>query len=134
MPNYTLEDLHRATEKKYGHTSFDDLGVVLLNPLRLSKEKRAELKKAQEDWQKAQEAQEKARADYEAGKRKTAPQNDEEDAVLKHLAHIIRIVAETEAQAEKLLDYADGDLAVLSTVVEMWTDGTSPGEASPSGN
>lgn len=132
MAVFTLDALRDATEAKYGHTHIEDLGVVLVNPLRLKKDKKKALKEHQERVQKEQEEYEKAKEAFEAGKRKTAPAEPDEDEVFEQLAGIIRIVAETDAQAERLLEAVDGDVAFLSTVVSTWTEGTQSGEASSS--
>lgn len=103
----TLASIREATEAKYGSTIVD-LGkdkVELVNALRLGKTKREKL---------------------------TELQKDEEIEVHEKLSQLVRLVAKTEAQAEKLLAAVGEDTAVLAEIVNTYTKGTQAGEASPS--
>lgn len=110
MAEFTLAALREQSEKKFGTFRIPELDVELVNALRLSKDARARLKEATE-------AKEKAEAEQD---------------VQEHLSEVIRIVAKTPGQAEKLLKEIGDDVALLATVVENWSKGTQAGEASPS--
>lgn len=103
----TLDSIRQAADAKYGATVIDlgDKTVELVNPLRLSKQKREEL---------------------------TSIQESEELDVEEKLAAIIRVGAKTKSSADALLRAIDGDVAVLAQTVETYTTGTQAGEASPS--
>ena len=106
MANFTLDDIRKAADAKYGSTNID--GTELVNPLRLTKEKRAALTGLQ-------------------GKL------DAEDADQEEiLAEALQLVSRTEAQGETLLAGIGGDLAVLVSVFEKYMEGAQVGEASPS--
>jgi hypothetical protein len=108
MAQFTLDDIRAAAEAKYGATEITDGAEViarLVNPLRLSSVKRAALKAAQEGLNAAQ--------DREGGE-------DSTDVVIAHLRDAIRAVAETEAQAARLLSLAGDDAAVLVSIFETY--------------
>lgn len=108
---FSLDDIKKAAEKKYGSTEIDlgDEGKVsLVNVMRLPKERRDALLKIQDGMK-------EDGADQEGG-----------------LKAILRLVAATEKQADKLLDAAGDDLAVLVTIFERYSAGTELGEASAS--
>jgi hypothetical protein len=111
MAVFSLDSIRAAAEAKYGSTDIelaDDFVVRLLNPLRLPKEKRAELLKIQEKL-------------------------DGDDADQEQvLADAIRLIAENEKAAEKLLAEVGSDLAVLAQIFASYSDGTQVGEASAS--
>lgn len=110
MASYTLDDIRAAAEARYGSTDIT-LGehvVRLLNPLRLSKARREELAALQDEI--------------------NADGADQEEL----LAHAIRLVAESEAAANALLEEVGEDLAVLAQVFELYGRGTQAGEASAS--
>ncbi|MFD7259319.1 phage tail assembly protein [Streptomyces sp. NPDC059874] len=107
MASYTLDDIRAAAEAKYGATeiNFGDDVCRLLNPLRLPKEKRAELLAIQD-------------------------QLDGEDADQEEvLVQAIRLVAESQAAANKLLKVVGSDLAILAQIFETYGQGTQAGEA-----
>lgn len=105
MPEFTLEDIREAADKRFGPTILKIKGgsVELQNFMRLPKETR------------------KALADLDA--------EDVDDAEEK-FDQIIRLAAKTEAQASRLISALD--LADKAAVIEMWTKGTQLGEARPS--
>jgi hypothetical protein len=98
MATYTLDDIRAAAEAKYGEVA------RLLNPLRLSKEKRKELGEAQERLSEA----------------------DDQQAALEDL---LRLVAENKRAADRLLSALGGDLGYLVSVFDKYTKGTQAGEA-----
>lgn len=122
MASFTLNDIHKAAEAKYGSTDFeleDGFTVKLLNPLRLSKTNRDALIALQEtlnDEKPAVEGEEK-------------PEPVDQQLVLQDS---IRLVADSETGATKLLDSIGDDLAALVTIFGMYSDGTQAGEASGS--
>lgn len=108
---FTLDDIRKAAEAKYGSTDIelsDGFVTKLVNPLRLSKEKRAELMAIQKD-------------DDGEGQ-------DQEQM----LSDAIRLVAEKPIQAERLLEEIDGDLTLLAEIFSNYTKSTQVGEASAS--
>lgn len=110
MPSITLADIQTAADKKYGPLVIEDIPggpVELVNPIRLSKEKRAKLK----DLDKADEAG--------------------EIDVDEKVAECIRLAA-NPADAKRLLAALGGDLAQLKEVIEQWSSSGQSGEASPS--
>ena len=119
MSNFTLDDIRSAAEAKYGATVIENVGpdnrdVRLLNPLRLSKERRTELMSLQ-------------------SKLDVDPKNGEEAVDQEEiLSGAIRLVAESDDQADALLSEINGDLAVLAQVFETYGNGTQLGEASAS--
>ncbi|MEU6572289.1 phage tail assembly protein [Streptomyces sp. NPDC046805] len=111
MAVFSLDNIRAAAEAKYGSTDIelgDGFVARLLNPLRLPKEKRAELLKIQEKL-------------------------DGDDADQEQvLADAIRLVAENDTAGEKLLDAVGSDLAVLAQIFASYSEGTQVGEASAS--
>ena len=111
MATFSLDDIRAAAEAKYGSTDID-LGdgqtLVLVNPLRLPKEKRDALSAIQD----------------------TA----EDDGVDQGdvMRDAIRIVAQSQSMAEKFIGIAGDDLALLATVFATYTEGAQVGEASAS--
>ncbi len=116
---FTLSNFRKAADAKYAplqiDVSKDEDGSDLVNlipVLRLSKEKRKEFSALQEE-------------------RKSAEHTDFDD--LEDFLHrFIEAIAETPAQAKKLLDQPFADLAFLSEVISEYSERTSPGEASSS--
>lgn len=112
MASFKLDDIRAAAEAKYGATEIeieDGKTVRLVNALRLTKDKRALISALEDD----------------------APEGEEKDQE-EGLFDLIRIVAETPAQAELLLAAVGDDLAILAEIVETYSKGTQMGEASPS--
>lgn len=108
MANFTLDDIRAAAEAKYGSTEItlnDGFVAVLVNPLRLPKEKREQLSQIQSD-----------------------ESVDQEDM----LSNAVRLVAEKPVQAERLLEEVAGDLTVLAQIFESYTKSVQVGEASAS--
>jgi hypothetical protein len=109
--NFTLDDIRKAADKKYGSTEIG-LGegevVVLLNPLRLPKEKRDVL--------------------GDIGSR--LEEDGADQAAI--MADALRAAAKSASKVEKLIEAIDGDLAILMELFERYTDGTQAGEASAS--
>ncbi|WJN62714.1 tail assembly chaperone [Streptomyces phage phiScoe15] len=107
MSSFSLDDIRSAAEAKYGSTdiTFGDDVCRLLNPLRLPKEKRAELISIQS---------------------KLDGEDVDQEQVL---ADAIKLVAESEKAADKLLAAVGGDLAVLAQIFEHYGKGTQAGEA-----
>ena len=117
MATFTLDSIRDAAEAKYGSMDIPvgDVLVRLLNPLRLTKEKRSALIAAQKDL----EVQEKSEG----------VENVDQAVVFQN---ILRLVAENDFQAEALVTELGDDLAVLASVFEMYSEGTQAGEASAS--
>lgn len=111
MSSFTLDQIRTAAEAKYGATEINDVNGVnvrLLNPLRIQKDYRNELIGLQEQM-------EADGADQEA-----------------LLSRAVRLIAETGAQADALLNEVGDDLAVLAEIFETYSAGTQLGEASAS--
>lgn len=111
MASFTLDDIRKAADAKYGSTDIqvdDTTTVVLRNPLRLSKDERAELSALQNGLD-----------------------DDGDDAVdqAEILQGTLRLVATNKKDVEKLLKAAGDDLAVLAQIVESYGKGVQVGEA-----
>jgi Mycobacteriophage tail assembly protein len=116
MAQFTLDNIRDAAEAKYGSMDIP-VGAILvrlLNPLRLTKEKRSALIAAQKDL----EAEEKE-----------GVENIDQVEVFRK---ILRLIAENEIQAEALIAELGDDLALLASVFEMYSEGTQAGEATAS--
>lgn len=108
MAQFSLDDIRSAAEAKYGSCDIvidERTTAKLVNPLRLSKDKRAKLMSLQD-------ALDEEGADQEA-----------------LLKDALRTVAEHPAQAKALLAVVGDDLAVLAEVFSRYTAGTQAGEA-----
>ncbi|MEU5427615.1 phage tail assembly protein [Streptomyces olivoreticuli] len=110
MAQFSLDDIRAAAEARYGSTDIEVGGNVvrLLNPLRLPKTKRAQLTTLQD--------------------RMGAEDADQEEL----FGEAIRLVAESETAATRLLDAVGDDLAVLAEVFDRYGKGSQVGEASAS--
>lgn len=118
MSTFTLDDIRAAADAKYGsldipveREGFDGgperVVVRLLNPLRLPKEKRDKL----------------------AGLQAELENEDDERDITEKLGSAIRVIAQTEAQADALLAKIGHDAAQLAIVFERYTKQESAGEA-----
>lgn len=118
MASFTLDDIRAAAEKKYGDLTIPlpEGDAVLVNVLRLSKDKRKALK----------EVQTKAEADAED------PETDSDEGDV--LRESVRIVTQTKEQADRLLAEVGDDLTMLAVIFEQYTGDTEMGEASASQN
>lgn len=111
MATFSLDDIRKAADAKYGSTDIelgDGQTLVLVNPLRLPKHKRDALTAVQE--------------------RGEADGIDQGDM----MREAIRIVAERADLAQKFIDIAGDDLGLLATVFSTYTEGAQVGEASAS--
>ncbi|WP_405057048.1 phage tail assembly protein [Kribbella sp. NBC_01505] len=111
MSSFTLDDIRKSAEAKYGSTDIqlgDGSTCRLLNPLRLPKDKRTELIALQE-------AQSEDGADTE-----------------ELLAASLILVADNAKIAGKLIKEIGGDLTVLAEIFDRYNTGAQVGEASPS--
>lgn len=113
MATFTLDSIRDAAAEKYSSTDIalsTGETVVLLNPLRLPKDKRKKLMSIQDDI-------------------------DGEDVEQEEvLADAILLVAENADLAGKLLKEVGDDMAVLAEIFSRYTGGVSLGEASASQN
>lgn len=139
MSDFTLDDIRAAAEVKYASMKIPVEGgtLQLRNPLRLTKEERAELTKAQvamseeadrrqaavDEWeQAAKEANEAGDPEPEA------PDFDEADQ-FDNLAQIIRAVADDDTRASQFIAALGNDLALAATVMSLYRETVQPGEA-----
>lgn len=111
----TLDSIRQAADAKYG--SYDiDLGegtiLRLLNPLRLSEEKRAELKAVQ--------------------KLLTDSTEDEDADQVDLFQQAIVVVADSADKAGRLFEAIGRDLALYAEIFAGYGEGTQVGEASAS--
>lgn len=108
---FTLDDIRAAAEKKYGSTDItldDGTELVLLNAMRLPKDRRTKLLASQDLL------------------------NEEGADQAAIMADALRLVAEDPRQAEKLLATVGDDLALLAQVFDAYVGETELGEASAS--
>lgn len=118
MAKITLSTIRQAVESKFGAYEVE-LGendvVTLLHPFRLSPEARAEMS---------------ALGEKEEG------ESEDTESVITQFIGIIRITAETTAQAEKLVEALSPrgyvDAALLTEVVGGYLESQKVGEASAS--
>lgn len=106
----SLDAAREAAEEKYA-SAFVPVGkteVELVNPVRLSKEKRGELSEMQ-----------------------SALREDGVDQVAA-MENILRLVSRTDSQGEALVKAVGGDLAVLMEVFSQYSESAQVGEAQPS--
>ncbi|QAY15922.1 tail assembly chaperone [Streptomyces phage Janus] len=106
MAAFTLDAIRAAADAKYGSTDIElneKTTVHLLNPLRLPKEKRAELSALQEQME--------------------ADGADQEDL----LAKAIVLVADHPKKGEELIKAVNGDLALLAEIFETYGKGAQVG-------
>lgn len=106
----TLDSIRAAAEAKYGALEIEldaNTTVRMVNPLRLPKARRDELTALQS----------------------SANEGGDTDTIL---IESVRLVAETPAQANKLLKAVGDDLAVLAEIFERYAAGAQLGEASAS--
>lgn len=114
-PNFTLDDIRAAAEKKYGNFKVEIGGgevVELRNALRLAKDERKELNRLQSDLD-------------QDGEDEDADQGDS-------MAKVLRLVASDTKQADKLIAAIGDDLTVLAELFSQYVEATQPGEASGS--
>jgi len=105
----TLDDIRAAVERKYAALPVklgDGTKVMLLNPLRLDKAKRAHLEQTQRAM------------------------NDQGADQVDCLKDIIRTVAERRSAADKLLREIGDDTAMLAELFSAYGERCRPGEAS----
>lgn len=109
MASFTLDDIRAAADAKYASTDIQvgSKTVELVNPLRLTKDKRDALLAIQDQL----------------------GEDADQQAVLEDA---LRLVAKTPAQAETLIKAIGGDLPVLAEVFTNYTKSTQVGEASAS--
>lgn len=108
MPTISLQDIRDAADKKYGPLVIEGVeggDVTLLNPIRLSKDKRAAL---------------------------SALDDDDSVDTQDKLESIIKIAAKTPGDAERLLGEFGDDLGQLAEALAHYTGGAQVGEASTS--
>lgn len=120
MANFTLDDIRTAADKKFGSCDIeisDGETVVLLNPLRLNKDRRTKLLALQ---------------DKMSSDKDDEDEDKEEHDIEAILDECILLVAEKPALGKKLLKEIGEDLAVKMGVFEKFMGGTEVGEASPS--
>lgn len=108
---FDLDSIREAAEKKYGNVTitFGDDSVRFLNPMRMSKERRAKLVALQDQLD--------------------AAFKDEDGDQGALLADGIRIIADDDKAADRLLAQVGNDLTILASLFEKYTEGTQAGEA-----
>lgn len=114
MPSFTLDQINEAADRQYGPFVIEGIpggDVTLLNALRMPKTQRKRLI----DYQKAANA---ILEDPSAG-------SDEADDTLPQM---IRLVAASKADADRLLKWAGDDQAKLAVVMQQYGK-ASQGEA-----
>jgi hypothetical protein len=108
MPKITLDDIRQAADEKFGPLVIEGIeggDVELLNPARLSKQKRHDLKEVVGN-----------------------EEMDEGD----RLAEIVKITARSAGESKRLLSAFKEDVGALAVILESYNKGSQMGEASPS--
>lgn len=113
MSEFTLDDITAAADRKFGPMVIPDVPggpVTLLNPLRMSKDKRRELVRLQSNQDQG---------------------TDEEqlDASLDNLKQMVLLVAKTKAEGERLLKALGDDQGKLAALLNEYGDRSKLGEA-----
>ncbi|SDI41191.1 hypothetical protein SAMN05421505_14934 [Sinosporangium album] len=114
MPQITLADIKEAADRKFGPLVIDmgdGQSVTLLNPLRMPKTARTKLTALQKELDGEDATDESAEA---------------------ALPKIVRLVAASKADADRLLAAVGDDLATMQEIFEEYAKATQPGEASAS--
>jgi hypothetical protein len=126
MAKISLGDLQKAADEKYGPFVIEDVpggDVVLLNSLRLPKEKKVELERLQTGA-------------VELAKRLAAGElsDDElkEATVNPGFSRILRLSCESDEAADRLFDVIGDDFGLLVNIWNAYTEAVNPGEAPPS--
>lgn len=112
MASITLDEIFASAEAQYQPLDINlgPAGILKLrNPLRMSKEERAELQ--------ALFSQDESEGEQE----------DRDEA--EHLRQMISIVAADKELAEAFVKRPQVDLAVLANIVKRYTEAVKPGEA-----
>lgn len=100
--SFSLDDIRKAADAQYGHTEV--AGVILQNPMRLSKEARMEFGKMRE---------------------KVSEADDASDV----LREMLTMVAKPGTGIDKLLEEVGDDMALLMTIFTKYSEGAQVGEA-----
>lgn len=110
---FTLESLEEEIEREYSPLRFqvDGEDIVLRSLLRIPRKERDSVM----DKLRTLEGQE--------------DDNPDEDAMLSAVQHVLKTVAETKEQGQKLVSALGNDLLRNMKVLERWTEATQPGEA-----
>lgn len=138
MSTFTLDDIREAMEQEFASMDIPvDGGVLRLrNPLRLTKEERAELGRIQKENAAKVEALHKAQEEHDAAVAAAqasgepepefeAPEHDQFAA----MAEVIKVVADDPTRANQLLASLNGDLALLATISRLYQKTVQVGEA-----
>lgn len=118
MPKVMLADVVKAADAKYGPFVLglgDDSEVTLLNGARIEKEKRKRLIALQKEQKALQDA-----GDVNP---------DQEESFLYEL---VRLIAASDDDAQRLLNATAHDFALLAEVIDQYSEATQVGEALPS--
>lgn len=111
MPTITLDFINEAADERFGPLVIEGVDggpVTLLNPIRLSKDKRKALQDMQTDA------------------------TDDVDAALDGLRAMVKLVAKTPSDATRLLKAFGDDQAKLAVLLQEYGQASRVGEASPS--
>ena len=118
MASFTLDDIRSAADKKYASTEIkvsEEMTVVLLNPMKLCKEKREALVAINSEL--------------------IVPEGEEPNPDMDQVdifQRAIALVAAAPEQAKALLDLVGDDLSVLAEIFETYGQAQQAGEASAS--
>lgn len=118
MPEFTLQQINDAAEEQFGPFVIPDVPggpVTLLNPTRMSKDKRRKLVQLQSTINNPDAAEE-----------------DQIDAALEGMRDMVTLVAKTKAEGDRLLKAIGDDQGKLMIVLQEYGKASRTGEASPS--
>ncbi len=119
MAKVSLEHLQQAADHKYEGLTIEGIpggDVKLLSPLKMSKAKR----------QKLVEAIKSAKQDV------VDEAEDQVEQSIDRLHRVLRLGAEDQSAADRLLKTVGQDLTVLLELVSEYSAAAQPGEAAPS--
>lgn len=121
---FTMDDIVAAADAKFGSTNFEIDGrrITLLNPIRMSSEKRQTLRALQAEINDVQHRADEDHSSYD-------PTVDIEVEQVRLLKASIRAVAEDSHQATVLLSALGDDLGLLMSVFDIYNSREKVGEA-----
>lgn len=140
----TLDFIRDQAEQEFASLSIEtEQGVLKLrNPLRLSKDERAELKRSQTAASEARKAKVAELEQYQADLQAYAeaenqaeltppvePPEADEDEQFDQISELLLNLADDRDVAKAFIASLNKDLVLISTVIKLYNKAVSPGEA-----
>lgn len=127
---FTLDDIRAATEEKFGSFDIELPGgeLKLRNPLRMSKEERAEFSRLQKALRPAEPKKDDEGQEVEVELTEEQEVAQETEQIDKIRA-ILTCVAESSTLAKELINVLGDDLGQTATVFRLYSEKVQAGEA-----